>query len=163
MTLLGAISDGIADLDFMLRIGLFGQFCVSGIFPSMAERHHVARERWRHHIDLYKTFVRPMLTTSRMYHHTPIQRQMEAGDWVTLECASPDGARAYAGVFRLGNATHGVYHLHPKGLDPARRYHVTLDTSGQTREMDGGALADNGLRVTVPGAFMSELILFERI
>src|SRR4029453_13073244 len=61
MTLLGAISDGIADLDFMLRIGLFGHFCVSGIFPTMAERHHVARERWRHHIDLYKTFVRPML------------------------------------------------------------------------------------------------------
>jgi alpha-galactosidase len=163
MTLLGAISDGIADLDFMLRIGLFGHFCVSGIFPTMAERHHVARERWRHHIDLYKTFVRPMLRTSRMYHHTPIQRQTEAGDWVTLECASPDGARAFAGVFRLGNATNGVYHLHPMGLDAARRYHVTLDTSGQTREMDGGALADNGLRVTVPGAFMSELLTFEAL
>ncbi|MCL5997235.1 MAG: alpha-galactosidase, partial [Chloroflexi bacterium] len=33
-TLLGAITDGVADIDFLLRIGLFGHFCASGIFPG---------------------------------------------------------------------------------------------------------------------------------
>ena len=83
--LLGAISDGVSDIDFMLRIGLFGHFTVSGIFPTMQECHAEAPERWRHAINLYKTFVRPMLSTCRLFHHTPIQRQTEEGEWVVLE------------------------------------------------------------------------------
>jgi alpha-galactosidase len=162
-TLLGAISDGVADIDFMLRIGLFGHFCVSGIFPSMAERQVEARERWRHAIALYKAFVRPMLPASRLFHHTPIQRQTEPGDWVVLECASEDRGRAYAGVFRLGNASEPAHQLYPGGLDMSRRYRVTYDSTGQAREIDGGVLADEGLRVCVPAAFTSELILFEAI
>ena len=161
--LLGAISDGVSDIDFMLRIGLFGHFTVSGIFPTMGEQQAVARERWVHAIDLYKTFVRPMLSTCRMFHHTPIQRQTEEGDWVVLECASPDGGRGYVGVFRLGGATEDAYHLYPKGLDVSKRYRVTYDTSGRSREMDGGMLVDQGLRVVVPGGFTSELLLFEAV
>jgi alpha-galactosidase len=179
MTLLGAISDGVADIDFMLQIGLFGHFCVSGIFPTLAEQQTKARKRWRHAIELYKSFVRPMLSTCRMFHHTPIQRQTEPGDWVVLECASQDSAKGYAGIFRLATATEAVhpriesnrdrvyrddaFHLYPQGLDVGRRYRVTYDTSGQSREMDGGALVDLGLRVKVSGAFTSELVLFEAI
>lgn len=161
MTLLGAISDGVSDLDFMLRIGLFGHFCVSGIFPTMAERHATACERWRHAIELYKTFVRPMLPTCRMFHHTPIQRQTEPGEWVVLECATPEGDRAYVGIFRLSNEGEGIYQFYPRGLDGARRYRVTYDTVGRAREMDGGTLVDQGLRVVVAGAGRSELLLFE--
>ncbi|MCC7354516.1 MAG: alpha-galactosidase, partial [Anaerolineae bacterium] len=93
MTLLGAISDGVSDIDFLLRIGLFGHLCLSGIFPIMSERHAVAREHWRHAIHVYKTFVRPILSSCRMFHHTPVQRLTEAGKWVVLECASEDRSR----------------------------------------------------------------------
>ena len=116
MPLLGAISDGVSDIDFMLRIGLFGHFTVSGISPAMNQRHRCARERWKHAIQLYKTFVRPMLSTCRMFHHTPIQRQTEEGDWVVLECVSEDGGRGYAGIFRLGGANGEAYRFHPRGL-----------------------------------------------
>ena len=163
MTLLGAISDGPADLDFLLRIGLFGHFCVSGIFPTMAERHTAARERWRHTIELYKTFVRPMLSTCRMFHHTPVQRQTERGDWVVLECASETGDKACAGIFRLAGAEGDAYRFYPRGLDVSQRYRVTYDSTRRCRELDGGTLADRGLRVPLRGAYTSELLLFERL
>ncbi len=158
---LGAISDGIADIDFMLRIGLFGHFDISGIFPTMGERQEAARERFHHAVSLYKTFVRPILSTCRVFHHTPIQRQTEPGEWVVLECASEDASRAYAGVFRLSTTAGGFYQFCPRGLDVSRRYRVTHDTSGQSREADGGLLVDQGLRVAVRGALTSELLLFE--
>ena len=163
MPLLGAISDGVSDIDFMLRIGLFGHMSVSGIFPTMMERHAVARERWKHTIDLYKTFVRPMLSTCRMFHHTPVQRQTEEGEWVVLECVSEDAGQGYAGIFRLPGATGEAYRFYPRGLDISRSYRVTYDTTGQSREVDGGRLVDEGLRVPVAGAYTSELLLFEAL
>jgi alpha-galactosidase len=163
MPLIGAISDGVADIDFMLRIGLFGHFTTSGIFPTMAERHRAARERWKHAIELYKSFVRPMLSSCRMYHHTPVQRQTDEGEWVVLECTSEDCSRGYAAVFRLGGADSDSYVFRARGLDMSRRYRVTYDSSAQCREVDGGALVDDGLRVRVPSPYTSELLLFEDV
>ena len=163
MTLLGAISPAVSDLDFMLRIGLFNHFTVSGIFPTMAERHEVARERWRHTIRLFKDFARPILSTCRVFHHTPIQRQTEPGEWCVLEYAAADASRAYAGVFRLPGAQGDTFDFVPKGLSASRRYEVTFDNTGQSREMEGGDLLDTGLRVRVPGGFQSELLLLEAI
>lgn len=163
MTLLGAISLGTADLDFMLRIGLFGHFCVSGIFPTPDEVHRVARERWRHAIRLYKEFARPILSTCRAFHHTPIQRHTELGEWCVLEHAAPDGARAYAGLFRLAGAPSEIYQFQPRGLDAARRYRVTSDNSGHSYEIAGHDLIDRGCRVRVPGPLQSELLLFEAL
>jgi alpha-galactosidase len=163
MPLIGGISDGVSDIDFMLRLGLFSHFSVSGIFPRMDQRQMVARERWQHTIGLYKRFVRPMLATCRMYHHTPVQRQPDPGEWVVLECASPDAAQGYACIFRLPGAHGDSYHFHPRGLDPSRRYRVTYDNTGRVREVDGGALIDQGLRVPVASAFTSELLLFETL
>jgi alpha-galactosidase len=159
----GAISDGVADVDFMLRIGLFSHLDVTGIYPTMAERQMVARERWLHTLHLYKTVARAILPTGRLFHHTPLQRQTELGDWVVLEVASPDGSRSYAGIFHLAGASSDSYHFYPRGLDPARRYRVTYDNTGRTREIDGGTLLDQGLRVLAPGVFTSELLLFEAI
>ncbi len=145
----GAINDGVSDVDFMLRIGLFSHFDVCGIFPTMRKRHSAARERWQHTIGLYKDFVRPMLSESRIFHHTPIQRQMEVGEWVVLECADAAGARAYAGIFRLGGAQEDAFHFRPKGLDVSRRYRVTEDNSGRSFEARGSELANTGLHVAV--------------
>lgn len=161
MTLLGAISDGAADVDFMLRIGLFGHCCVSGIFPTPQERHGAARTRWRHTIDLYKSFCRPMLATCRVFHHTPVLRHNEPGAWCVLEYAAPDANHAYAGIFRLAGAPSDTYHFRPRGLDAARRYRVAFDTAGQGYEVDGRQAVNDGFHVRVPGVLQSELLLFE--
>ncbi|MHB9031591.1 MAG: alpha-galactosidase [Anaerolineae bacterium] len=159
----GAISDGQADLDFLLRTGFWGHLAVSGIFPNTQETQAVAREHWRRQITLYKEFIRPMLSTSKLYHHTPVQNQRDAGDWVVLECVSADKTSAYAGVFRYPNAQGQTYHLTPRGLDLAMRYRVTFDSAGWERVSEGSDLLEHGLHVPVPSTGMSELVLFVAI
>lgn len=158
--LAGGYSQGVADIDFLIRVGLFGRFTVSGPFPSLEDRNASTWERWRHGIELYKSFCRPILPTARMFHHTPIQRQGELGEWIVLECADAAGERGYAGVFRLPGASESGYLLRPRGLRPDRRYAVTYDSAGWTREIDGGVLLDSGLQVPVSAALTSELLLF---
>ena len=53
------------------------------------------------------------------------------------------------------------YLLRLRGLDAAKRYRVTWDTSGQTCELDGAVLAQQGITVRLEGALTSELLRFE--
>jgi len=161
MPILGAVSPGVADVDFMLRPGLFGHFCACGSFPSPREIHKESLPRWRHAIDLYKTFVRPWLHSSRLYHHTPILRENTPGDWCALELVSPDRSRAIACVWRLPDATGDHYHLRPRGLDLSRKYKVTSDNTGQSYLADGASLTNSGITVPVRATGTSELLLFE--
>lgn len=162
-SVIGGISEGVSDLDFLIRLNLFCHFKVSGLFPTSVERNDAAFDRWQHGITLYKGFCRPILATSQLFHHTPIQTQTEPGDWVVLEVAAADRAGAYIGVFRLPGATTDAYLVRPRGLDPGRRYRVRRDTRANERIIDGGTLMDNGIRVDVPGALCSELILIDEV
>lgn len=161
-TLVGS-SAGVADMDFLVRIGMFGHFDFGGIFPSVKESNPSTWERWRHGIALYKAFCRPMLPTSRMFHHTPIQRQTEPGDWIVWECADPAGDRAYVGIFRLLRADRDGYRFRPRGLRPDRTYRVRYDSAGWDREIDGGTLIDYGIHVPIGAALTSELLLIEAV
>ena len=149
-SMLGGISEGVADIDFLIRIGLFGHLNICGMYPNMAERNAPTLARWQHGVNIYKTFCRPMLSSSLLFHHTPIQNQMEAGDWVVFEAADPARSRAYIGVFRLPGATTGSYHVIPHGLDPALRYRVVHDSWGVTYDIDGAVICNEGLRVRCP-------------
>jgi alpha-galactosidase len=160
-SVVGGISEGVSDVAFLVHSCLFGHFNVSGVTPTVAEANQAALSKWQRGIQLYKDFCRPVLDSCRLYHHTPIQRQTEAGDWVVLECASEDRNRVYAGVFRLMAAAEDAYQLIPRGVDPSKRYRVTYDSTGLSREVGGGDLIDNGLRVAVPSPLRSELLLFE--
>jgi len=159
----GAISDGQADLDFALRTGLWGHLTVSGIYPSMAELHEGARGHWRRVVQVYKESIRPIIGTSRMYHHTPLQNQRDAGEWVVMEIAADDKSRAYAGVFRYPDACGTGYQLVMRGLSPDRRYRVSMESAGWVREVCGSKLLGEGVFVPVRAAGMSELVLFEAL
>ncbi len=163
MTLLGAISAGVSDLDFLLRIGLFGHFCMSGAFPSMDLRNQQGLSRWGHHTDLYKRFVRPMLDTCRVFHHTPFLRHYEPGDWAVLEHASADGSRAYAGIWRLTAPGAGSCQFIPRGLARDRHYRVTFENSGTAVELSGHELSNCGIHLTGLAPMTSELLLFEAV
>jgi alpha-galactosidase len=159
----GGISEGVADIDFLIRINLFGHVKISGIAPTSAERNEATWQRWKHAIDLYKNFCRPMLSESKLFHHTPIQRQNELGDWIVLESATPDKSHAFVGIFRMLGAGADGYTFYPRGLDAGRRYRVRYDSAGFDREIDGGSMIDHGLTVRVPSALRSELLLIEAI
>jgi len=161
MTLLGSISWGVADLDFMLRIGLFGHFCVSGIYPSPEEAHAESIERWRHTIGIFRDFVRPFLHQSRIFHHTPILSQSGPDEWCVLEMVSPGRDRGIAGIWRFPGASGDGYRFRPKGLSPSRTYRVIYDNTAEERAVDGGTLMDDGILAQVGATGCSELLLFE--
>jgi len=159
----GGISEGVSDIDFLIRINLFGHFKISGIAPTSAERNQATWMRWQHGITLYKEFCRPMLSESKLFHHTPIQRQQELGDWVVLESATPGRDRAFVGIFRMLGGDEDFYTFHPRGLDAGKTYRVRYDSAGFDREIDGGRLIDDGLKIRIPSALRSELLLIEAL
>jgi alpha-galactosidase len=116
--------------------------------------------RARHWVDLYKDFVRPFISTSRIYHHTP-EVSLDPSGWGVLELASDDRARGICGVFQLSAPKEVEYQLHPRGLDMSRRYRVTFDNLGQSTVVDGYALVEQGIQIRLEGALTSELLIFE--
>ncbi len=159
----GGISGGLSDIDFLIRVNLFGHVKISGIAPTLAERNQATWERWQHGIELYKSFCRPMMSESVLFHHTPIQRQTDLGEWVVLESATPARDKAFIGVFRLLGAADDTYTIRPRGLDAGLTYRVRYDSAGYDRTIDGGRLIDEGILVRVPSALRSELLLIEAL
>jgi alpha-galactosidase len=150
------------DLDFRLRVMLFGHYCLSSLAPSPDQLQPHVKKRVRQTIDLYKSFMRPMLPTCRVYHHTPVLPHDEPGEWAVLEYVSEDKSRAYAGVFRLAGSRGTEYVFKPRGLEGAATYRVTLDNTGEALDSTGFDLARQGLPLRVDQPLTSELLLFER-
>jgi len=159
LSFIGAINENPVDLDFCIRAGLFGQFCIAGAAPSAAKMNADALARWQHAVQLYKTAVRPWLAGARVYHHTPVQEFSRAGDWLALEYVAADRSAALAGIFRLGESRTETYTFLPRGLDPGRRYEILFDTAGARVTATGLQLSTTGLPVRLPGRMMSELLV----
>jgi hypothetical protein len=49
----------------------------------------------------------------------------------------------------------------PRGIDPAKSYRVTFDSTGTTARIDGARLLQEGLPIRLETALSSELLLFE--
>jgi alpha-galactosidase len=152
-----------ADFDFQSRLLLFVEPKAGFLYPLGAQPNPVFMARARHWVDLYKHFVRPFVSTSRIYHHTPEVSAVDPSGWGVLELASEDRARGICGVFQLSAPGDVQYQLHPRGLDISRRYRVTFDNLGQSTIVDGYALVEQGIRVRLEGALTSELLIFEQV
>jgi len=110
-------SDG--DLDFQLREPLFCHAMYKAAAPTLDELNPLTRERIAHHIRLYKEFMRPMLPSARVFHHTPVLPMTQPNDWYVIEYVAEHAERAYVGLFRLSGAGSDVFELRPRGLDEA--------------------------------------------
>jgi len=152
-----------ADFDFQARLLLFVRPTVGFLYPLGGSANPAQLARGKHMVDLYKNFVRPFMSQSRIYHHTPVFNSEEPQGWGVLELAARDHTRGMAGVFQLAAPHQPEYHLRPRGLDISRRYRVTWDNSGQTCEVDGFTLVQQGVVVRLEGALTSELLLFEAV
>jgi alpha-galactosidase len=152
-----------AEFDFQARLLLFVRPTFAFLKPSGAEMNPLLLGRMQHFIQLYKNFIRPFMNTGRIYHHTPAVSGPEPKGWGVLELASRDRLRAVCGLFQLSDPTEPEYRLCLRGLDMARRYRVTWDSSGQSSEVDGFTLMQTGITVRLPGALTSELLCFEAI
>ena len=152
-----------ACIRFQLHNLMFSHFTVGGSFPLDQARHNGMLEYFTHCIRLYKEFIRPILPTCKIYHHTPVLDYPMAKGFGILEMASPDGAKGVLGVFQLSNPAEKETVIKLRGVDVSRTYRVCFDNTGKTVEVDGLRLAGEGLYVRLEGALTSELITYEAI
>ena len=150
------------DTDFRFRGQMFGHLTLGGIVPNIQEFPAAYRQRVRHNVQLYKSFIRPIQPTVSVYHHTPYLPNTEAGDWCVMEHVTPDQSRGYAGIFRLAGAKEESYRFRPRGLDVSATYRVTFDNSGKAVVLRGVDLLTHGVEVQLAQALHSELLFFER-
>jgi hypothetical protein len=145
-------------------VTLFAQTIFVGFGAQDADLGTEYFETTRRYVRLACETTGPILGgRPRVFHHTPEAGVTGPSDWVVLEYAARDASAGYVGVFRLSGQAPETWLLQPRGLDPARRYAVTLDNRGQTLEMDGAELALRGLPLRLDAAYTSELVLYRAL
>ncbi len=150
------------DFDFQSRLLLFVRPSVAFSKPMGSEWNPHMLARMRRWIGLYKDFVRPIMRTGRIFHHTPEVRDPEPQGWGVLELASRSGDQGICGLFQLAAPCEPEYVLRLRGVDASRRYRVTFDNTGQCCEIDGWTLARQGIAIRLEGALTSELVVYEQ-
>ncbi|MBO4299898.1 MAG: alpha-galactosidase [Clostridia bacterium] len=148
-------------LAFHMRNAMLGHVSLNVIAPKDAVPAGPAMDFVRRSVALYKSFIRPFLPDAKVYHHTPETEACRRSGFCAIEIAAQDGTRGAVGAFTLAMAGSGEHVVYPKGIDPAKRYRITYDNSGSTVEMSGACMARDGLRLALPGAITSELVLYE--
>jgi len=154
---------GDGDIDDQLRQVQMSLPIFRGIAPSPAELNPALRNKIRSGVDLYKRELRPILRDSVVYHHTPLTPFFSQSPWVVLEYASPDKKHGVATLFRTSNLEDPVYRFVPRGLDASCSYKVAFQNGGETVEMSGVQLMQNGIPVRLETAGTSEMLLFESV
>ncbi|HUU58767.1 MAG TPA: alpha-galactosidase, partial [Phycisphaerae bacterium] len=150
------------DLDMQLRMNfLLGNPCLSGFWPAPQDAHPVVLDRIHRAVALFKTHVRPMIATCRVFHHTPEIIGDQPTGWCVIEYAAPDASKAIAGVFRLAGESEGERVVRFRGVSRAKTYSVWFDDPGEAAIVTGRELAERGLTVHLPNPMTSELILVE--
>ena len=148
-------------LAFHMRNVMLGHMSLNVISPKDAVENEQSMEFIIHSVNVYKDFIRPFLPSARIYHHTPETDECRKKGFCAIEVASPDRSRGAIGAFTLASAGESARVLIPRGIDPSKTYIVTLDNSGPSFERSGADLLLNGLRIALPGAMTSELILYK--
>ncbi len=153
----------LGDLGWQVRACMLGHFTLTGFSPTAKDNNPDQIRFVRHCVDLYKSFIRPILPTSRIYHHTPVLPGRDPQDWCVIELASADARQALAGIFRLAGPSAPARTVTFRGLNPGLTYKVTFDNSGHTVSVPGLHLLQEGLTIRLNHALTSELLLLEAI
>ncbi len=158
---------GFTNMDTLLRgIYMLGNtpMIFNGILPRTVEELTPSmREKFIHNNRIYKNFIRPLLSTCKVFHHVPVNEAggVESGPWFAMEFTSSDKKMGWATIIRLSQGEPESYQFTPRGLDRGRMYHVTFDNTGETVSIDGFQLQQGGIKIEVAGEHASELILFQ--
>jgi alpha-galactosidase len=133
------------------------------VAPSLDEVSEQTLERFRHYAGIYRDFIRPILPGCRTYHHSPVSCRggVSSTPWFAMEFSSEDRQMGWAMVVRMGDSSSDVYRFIPRGLDRGRSYLVTMDDAGQSFEIEGVVLMEEGLRIHLEEVGESELLLFQ--
>ena len=154
---------GDGDIESQLAMVQMSLPIFRGISPSPGDLNPLLREKIRSGVDLYKRELRPILRNSRVYHHTPQTEYYSETPWVVLEYASPDARRGVTTLFRTSNFGENIFRFVPRGLDTSRTYKVTFKNRGETVELSGLKMMQEGIPVRLETAGTSEMLLFSSV
>jgi len=158
-----AISANRGPLDTHLRITYsLATPWLAPVAPSLEDLNPAIRQAYLHYANLYKSFIRPLLSTCQMFHHAPVTDNagFASSPWFAVEFAAPDHSKGWATIVRMADGGSDAYLFQPRGLDPAKTYRVTFDSTGTAATVDGLRLIQQGLRVPLRSVLSSELLLF---
>ncbi|MBE7024789.1 MAG: alpha-galactosidase [Ruminococcaceae bacterium] len=159
----GMGSHAHASLDFQMRNAMFGHMTLNVFSPAAAEWNTQQLGFIKHSVKLYKDFIRPMLPTARMYHHTIDTKTARRETKLIMELASRERDKAVIGVFALPNAETKSITVYPRGIDFSREYTVTFDNTGDKLVISGRELMSRGITTLPLSAMTSALILIEAV
>ena len=143
-------------VDLQMRNTMFSHMSLNVIAPVSAEINTQQMEFVRHSVDVYKSFIRPILATSKIYHHTP---ECDKNTCI-IELASPEKDRGVIGVFALNGCSEQQMCIKPKSINVSKYYKVTLDNDRCSFIISGRELKMNGININIPSSLSSELVLF---
>ena len=150
----------IGSFDAHLRNAMLGHISLNVISPAGASINERQMAFIRHSTDIYKSFIRPFLTESKIYHHTP---DLNESDYSVIEISAPDKTKGAITVITLCGTNEKTIMIKPKGIDISKEYQVTLDNDGFTYTISGEKLKRNGICVDIKASLSSELVLYECI
>ncbi|MBR5496948.1 MAG: alpha-galactosidase [Clostridia bacterium] len=143
-------------LDLQMRNTMLTHMSLNVIAPAKAEINEVQMEFVKHSVGIYKSFIRPFINNSKIYHHTP-----ECDKNCILELASEEKDRCVIGVFSLTCSGRETLTVKPKGIDASKQYKVTSDNERCSFSVSGRELKNAGIKVYIPSSLSSELLLIE--
>ena len=121
------------------------------VTPNLEGLTHERRNDYLRYAKLYREFIRPLLPTCKMYHHSPISARggVTANGWFAIEYASPDRAKGWATIARIGESESDTYIFTPRGLHRGKTYTVTFDSTGESATIDGLRLVQAGIPINL--------------
>lgn len=148
-------------LDLQMRNTMLTHMSLNVIVPMATEVNENLMEFVKHSTDVYKSFIRPMLPTSLIYHHTPETDKAYKNGFSVLEIANPEKTKGAIAVFSTENNNGNSTVIKPKGASVGKNYKVTLDNDRVTFTLTGYELVNKGILINLNSPMTSELILFE--
>ncbi len=150
-------------IDAQMRNTMLGHMSLNVIAPAATIPNPEQMAFVKHSVRVYKDFIRPILPSCRVYHHTPEAKQTLIDGFTVLEIASPDRRRGAMTILSMPGCKKSGTTVTLRGADSAARYRVTLDNLRTAFEIEGRELCMNGLRIDIPTSMASELVLYEAI
>jgi hypothetical protein len=159
----GQLAYFTGDMQLHLRNLMFTHMTIGGITPSGVTINEKQIEIIKHHVTLYKEFVRPFIADSNVYHHTPELPRKKPIGYGALELDAADGLTGILGIFQLDTPQNGEICIKLRGIDASRTYRVTFDNTEAVCTVSGYELTQKGLNIHLEGALSSELVLYEAV
>jgi len=148
--------DERCDLSFRLRVAMLGSFGISASIDRWPEADLVVAAE---HVALYRDKLRSIIHHGDQYFLTPPPPSDGSDSWAAVWYVTKDGSNGVLFAFRLGSGeTTRVFPL--AGLIAEKSYRATMFSAGGILDPTGESL-QQGLPITVPGEFASELVLVE--